>query len=113
MNKVNAKLFLAGLILILSGCSSQQSGNVGQLQSYAFSPKEADWILGGEPIEYENELWYPQDGTENLQDSEVYLLGEYRGVQLFVDKLDVRPYNRIYTKFNRNQYRYFEKRKSE
>ena len=104
-------LVLCAMVILISGCLTS-GGNVGELQSYPFPSREAEWILNGEPIEYETDLWYPKDGVENFLDSEVYLLGEYRGVQLFVEKQDVRPYDRIYTKFGRNQYRYFEKRKT-
>lgn len=96
-------------LLLLTGCINTQ-GNVGNVQSYLIPAVEAPWIRNGEPIEYEGELWYPADGTESLQDSEVFLIGEQRGIQFFVDKLDVRPYNRLYTKFGRNKFRYFKKR---
>ena len=99
-------MFLLGLFL--SSCRS--TGNVGQMQVYAYPPIEAEWIRKGEPISFEGELWYPQDGIETFLDSEIYLLGEYQEVQFFVEKLDVRPYKRLYTKFAHNQYRYFEKK---
>lgn len=70
---------------------------------------EADWIRQGEPIEYAGELWYPVDVLENLLDSEMYLLGEYRNVQFFISKEDIRPYDRLYTKFGLHKYRVFEK----
>lgn len=90
------------------GCA-QAPGNVGNLQSYPVSPIEAQWICDGEPLEFEGERWYPADGTESFLDSEVYSLGEYRGVQFFADKEDVRPYGRLYTKFGKNRFRYFER----
>ena len=99
------------LIVSTIGCHSTQ-GNVGQVQSYAAFTTELEWIRNGEPIVFENEKWYPKDGTETMQDSEVMLLGEYRGVQFFIDKEDVRPYKRLYTKFGRNKFRYFEKQMS-
>ena len=101
------------VILTLSGCVTSSGGNLGQLQSYTYPTWESDWIINGEPIQFEGAMWYPQDGTENFLDSEVALLGEYRNVQFFADRQDVRPYERLYTKFNRNQYRYFEQRKGE
>ena len=97
--------------LLTAGCASSKSGNIGNLQSYATPVNEAGWIRNGDPFEFEKELWYPQDGIENLLDSEVVLLGEYHNVQIFADKQDVRPFNRLYTKFNKNQFRYFEKQK--
>lgn len=97
--------------VFLSGCRTT-TGNVGQVHSYRIVSLEADWIRNGEPIEFEEELWYPTDGVENLLDSEVYILGEHRGVQYFVEKVDVRPYNRLYTKFAKNKFRYFSKREN-
>ena len=95
----------------LAGCAGSSVSNGGQLESYRAPAQEAEWIINGDPIEYDGKLWYPQDGTANLYDAEVYLIGEYRGVQFFVEKIDVKPYNRLYTKFGRNQYRYFELKK--
>ena len=97
-------------LLFFSGCQTS-TGNVGQVQSYVLAQAEADWIRNGEPIKFENELWYPQDGVESLLDLEVSSVGVYQGVQFFVDKTDVRPYNRLYTKFGRNLFRYYEKEK--
>jgi hypothetical protein len=105
-------LSLIYIVLYLIGCRTTQ-GNVGRLQSYSFMVIEAQWIRNGEPIEFEGALWYPRDGIESLMDSEVYMLGDYRGVQYFVDSLDVRPYDRLYTKFGKNKFRYFEKRQEQ
>ena len=74
-------------------------------------PSEAEWIRNGEPVEFEGERWYPQDGIENLLDSEVYQVGEYRSVPVFVEMTDVKPYDRLYTKFSKNKFRFFEKKK--
>ena len=110
---LNKKIFLCGALLIagfyFSGCAKGR-GNVGQVQSFTSGSVEPSWIRNGEPIEFEGEWWYPQDGIEGLMDSEVYLLGEYRQVQYFADKIDVRPYDRIYTKFGNNKFRYYSKR---
>lgn len=92
------------------GCGNT-TGNVGRMQNYAIANVEAAWIRKGEPIEFEKNQWYPADDIESLTDIEMYLLGEYRGVQFFVEKMDVRPYNRLYTKFGRNKFRFFEKKK--
>ena len=97
-------------LLSLAGCVTQ-TGNVGNLQSFSAPMVEAKWIRDGEPIEFEEALWYPADGIEGLMDSEVYHVGEYKGTQVFIDKLDVRPYERLYTKYGKNQFRYFEKEK--
>ena len=109
-----AFLLLLFLPAVFLGCAgSSRSGNVGNVFSYPVPSDEALWIRDGEPIEFEEDLWYPADGTEGFLDAEVELLGEYRGVQFFVDKTDVKPYNRLYTKFARNKFRYFEKNKKQ
>ena len=99
-------LFFA--FVFICGCQSS-AGNIGQVQSFQVPIMEEGWIRNGEPIEFEGEKWFPQDGTESLIDQEVQLMGEFRGVQFFIDKEDVRPFKRLYTKFGRNKYRYFEK----
>lgn len=96
------------IIFMLSACTNRL-GNTGQMQIYYIPSPEPEWIREGDPIEFEGELWYPHDGVENLLDAEVYLLGEYQGIQFFVEKIDVRPYNRLYTKFGRNSFRYYER----
>ena len=107
--KIRHFLFLF-FILVFCGCTTTRSGNRGQLQTFPVYTSEPEWIRNGEPLEYEGELWYPQDGVEGLLDSEVMYMGEYRGIQFFIDKIDVRPFDRIYTKFAKNKFRYFEKR---
>ncbi|GEM_PF-385041 len=97
-------------LLFLAGCLAQ-TGNVGNLQGYYAPTLEAKWIRDGEPIEFEGASWYPADGIESLMDSEVYHISEYKGTQVFIDKLDVRPYERLYTKYGKNQFRYFTKEK--
>ncbi len=99
---------LAFSLLFLAGCS-HKAGNVGNLAAYKTPSGEAQWIRNGEPIQFADELWYPQDGVDILLDGEVYLIGEYKGVQFFVEKIDVQPYNRVYTKFGRNKFRIFER----
>ncbi len=95
-------------LFFLAGCS-HKAGNVGNLSNYKVPSMEAPWIRNGEPIEFAQELWYPQDGIDILLDSEVLLIGKYKGVQFFVEKVDVQPYNRLYTKFSKNKFRIFEK----
>ena len=110
---LDSRLFALVFCFLLTGCTLHRGGgNEGQLQSFPFHTVEPSWIRNGEPIEFEGEMWYPQDGTETLLDSEVMYLGEYRGVQFFLDKVDVRPYDRLYTKFGKNKFRYFEKHTS-
>ena len=102
-----------GLLLVLTGlwggCASVNSGNNGQVQTYPVPAIEAVWIRDGDPIEYDGDRWYPVNDYEILQDSEVFRIGEYKGVQIFVEKIAVKPYERLYTKFDKNKFRYFER----
>ena len=92
------------------GCASLNPGNNGQLQSYPAPAIEAGWIRNGEPVILEGIKWFPANDYEVLQDSEVFQISEYKGVQVFVAKIDTKPYDRIYTKFDKNKFRYFERR---
>ena len=109
MRKITLLIFICVAGPGFAGCQTGRSGNTN-VNVFLLSASEADWIRNGEPIEFEKEKWYPQDGIESLLDSEVYIMGEYRGVQFFVDRTDVRPYNRLYTKFGKNKFRYFKKK---
>ena len=101
---------MLGLFLMAgAGCGNMSSGNSGQLQSYPAPIIEAGWIRNGEPVVYEGQEWFPKRDVEVLLDSEVYQIGEYKGVQIFVDKTDIKPYRRMYTKFAKNKFRYFER----
>ncbi len=97
---------LVSMFMLGAGCAST-GGNTGIVQSYAFASVEPLWVRNGEPVVYDGKKWYPRDDVEILQDSEIFLIGEYRNVQIFVDKLDVKPYERLYTKFGINRYRYY------
>ncbi len=101
-------VFAGAMISFLVGCSGAL---VGSRNPYAIPQSEAQWIRDGEPIVFENEAWYPKDDVDVLTNQEVYLLGEYEGVQFFVEKADVRPYNRLYTKFGENRFRVFVKQR--
>ena len=113
MKKIPGRLEL-GLALLLAGlfggCASVNSGNDGQVQSYAAPVIEAGWIRDGEPIDYDGSKWYPVNDYEVLEDSEVFQITEYKGVQVFVEKIATKPYDRLYTKFDKNKFRYFERR---
>ena len=98
---------------LAAGCSSTRSGNSGQLESYPYPVIEAGWVRNGEPIDYDGHKWFPVDDVENLLDPEVYQIGEYKGAQIFVDKIDAKPYDRIYTKFAKGKFRYFEQRRDD
>ena len=95
------------LCLIGAGCSSVQQ-NEGNMAKYPVALEEAAWIVEGEPIEFDGQWWYPQDGIDVLLDSEVVLRGEYKGVQFFTAKADVKPFHRLYTKFGRHKFRMYK-----
>ena len=97
-------------VVVGGGCARLISDNSGQVQSYPAPVIEAGWIRAGQPIEFDGHKWYPVNDYEVLEDSEVYQVGEYKGVQVFVEKIAVKPYERIYTKFDKNKLRYFERR---
>ena len=105
---IQGKCLLGALILCAAGCASQP-GNIGRMQSYPVKTIEAEWIRNGQPIDFEDELWFPVDDFETLMDSEVYQIGQFQGIEIFVEKIDVRPYDRIYTKFDVNKFRIFER----
>ena len=88
-------------VFIISGCANR----IMYKGDYPF--KETDWIRNGEPIMFEDEAWYPTDDIENLLDSEVILIGQYRQALFYIEKRDVKPINRIYTKFDYHKYRVF------
>ena len=94
--------------LSLSGCAHTGTDNESQLQSYPVPNIEAAWIREGQPIEFQGQRWYAVNDVEVLLDSEVYQVGEYKSVQIFVDKVDTKPYHRLYTKFGKNRFRFFE-----
>jgi hypothetical protein len=94
----------------LTSCVHRSTNNEGQLQSYPVPAVEAQWIREGQPIIINNDKFYPVNDVEILLDSEVYQVSEYKGVQIFVEKIDTKPYNRVYTKFGKNKFRFFEKR---
>ena len=113
MNNKRIRLGL-GLMFILAGsgggCTTVSSDNGGVVQSYPAPVIEAGWIRNGEPIEFDGHKWYPANDYEVLQDQEVFQVTEYKGVQVFVEKIAVKPYERIFTKFDKNKFRYFERR---
>lgn len=80
------------------------------VQIYSFPDIEPEWIRNGQPLEFEGELWYPQDDIALLTDPEVMRVGFYKDVEVFIAKTDIRPYNWLYTKFGKNKFRIFEKK---
>ena len=102
-------LFLISLLVVVAAGCASKTGNVGQVQVYPAPKVEAEWIRNGQPIEFEDELWFPVDDVEVLLDSEMTPLGEFQGVRIFAEKTDVRPFERLYTKFDVNKYRFYER----
>jgi len=99
-------IFLCVFMLTASGCvipkkAEEPVATVAELT-------EPAWIRNGEPLVFEGEDWFPTDNIESLLDSEVYQAGVYRDVVFFLEKADVRPFDRVYTHFGKNRYRAFE-----
>ena len=108
MKKISLCLLLVCIVFMV-GCASTKR-NAGMMAKYRVPESEADWIRDGEPIKFEEMLWYPEDRFDVLLDSEVYYVEDYRGVPFFVQKIDVKPYNYMYTKFGRNKFRVYLKK---
>ncbi len=104
-------VFATGAVaLALAVFALTGKGLAASPEPWAAPLTEPDWIRDGLPIEYDHSLWYPTREVENLLDAEVYLLGESRGVKFFCDRTDIKPFERIYTRFGKNRYRAFEKK---
>ncbi|MBF0388271.1 MAG: hypothetical protein HQL20_10565 [Candidatus Omnitrophica bacterium] len=69
---------------------------------------EPDWIRNGEAIELENNIWFPTREVERFMDGEMFRIGNYRGVEVFIERTDIRPFARLYTRFDQGRYRAFE-----
>ena len=110
MNRRIGFLCLTVCIMTTAWGCSRAKGNIGKMSLFRVPEQESMWIRDGQPIEFEGDFWYPQDSIEVLLDQEMYMAGEYRGVQFFVEKADVRPYKAVYTKFDRNKFRLYRKR---
>lgn len=109
MRKGKLNLILILACFLGAGCAGLTSQTKLNPTSFDYLETEPKWIQDGEPIEFEGELWYPTDEIEILLDSEVYLMGEYKGTQYFIEKVDVRPYTRLFTKFGHNKFRIFSR----
>ncbi|MFP4473053.1 MAG: hypothetical protein ACLFPX_04175 [Candidatus Omnitrophota bacterium] len=103
-NLIISVVMLAGALV--SGCAASAQ-NAGNMAKYAVPDQEAEWIRAGEPIVYEGVSWYPQDRVDLLLDAEVFHAGDYREVPFFISRIDVRPIDRLYTKFGRNKFRVY------
>jgi hypothetical protein len=99
---------MIGVALLVSGCVLTQGGPDRSFTS-SYPLTEPQWIRDGQPIDFEGALWYPTDNVEGILDTEVYQAGEFKGEQYYLDKTDVKPFDRLYTRFAKNRYRAFEK----
>jgi hypothetical protein len=97
------------VLLALGGCQTMQSGPDASAMA-GLERGEPGWIVNGEPISFEGNAWFPTDEVERFLESEVFRLGVYREVPFFVDRTDVRPFERIYTRFAPGRYRAFEQK---
>ncbi len=96
------------LIFVCAGCSlPSRTLDNANMSAPAMEP---EWIRNGEPIEIEDLSWYPTDEVERLMDNEVYQIGKYRDMAVFVERVDVKPFARVYTHFEKGRYRAFEPR---
>ena len=100
------KISIAVLCLTFLGCS-HIGHNTGNMPMFGIPEVEAEWIQNGEPIIFEGKEWYPMDRFYVLLDSELYFKKKYKDIPFFVQKIDVRPYQKIFTKFGRNKFRVF------
>jgi hypothetical protein len=97
---------VAVVLMGFGGCQMAQQKNDGFLNELTTEPA---WIRNAEPVEFEGAPWFPTDDIENLLDNEVYQAGVYREIPFYIDRADVRPFERIYILFARNKYRACEK----
>lgn len=101
-------VLMAGMVLLgLAGCMAARQRSEPSLTADQLT--EPVWIRHAEPVEFEAAAWFPTDNVENLLDHEVYQAGVYRDVPFFIDRTDVRPFERIYVRFAPNRYRACEK----
>ena len=98
---------LFSLLIMIFGCVSYAPGKFRG----DFPIKEDAWIREGLPIIFQDQSWYPTEDIENLLDSEMELRGEYKGVPFYIEKRQIQPFNRIYTKFDNHRYRVFKKQR--
>lgn len=101
------KTIFALLILSFAGCAASQSGSF----SREYKSKEAGWIKEGKPIIFEARSWYPTEYIENHIDSEMDYVDQFQNVPFYVERRQIKPFDRIYTKFDYHKYRLFLEKK--
>ena len=70
---------------------------------------EPAWVRNAEPLSFEEEDWFPTDEVESLLENEIFQVGVCRGLPVYIEKTDVRPFERLYTRFAKNRYRAFQR----
>ena len=99
-------IFLGIAALLAAGCAMPaKSLDTGGIDAPLSEPV---WVRNGEPMQMEDAAWYPTDEVENLLDQEMFRLGQYHGVDVFIERTDVKPFARLYTRFAKNRFRAFE-----
>lgn len=96
-------------LILFAGCAGGAMGRY--IRSYPI--READWIRDGKPIIYEGLNWHPTENIENHLDKEMEYVGEFQRVPFYVERRQIKPYNRIYTKFGYHKYRVFLEKKND
>ena len=100
-------LWVVFCLALAAGCGlPRRTDDTGIVTSSQLT--EPLWIRNGEPVIFEGEDWFPTDEVENFLDGEIYQAEVYRDVPVFIDRTDVRPFERVYTRFGKNRYRAFE-----
>ncbi len=99
---------LALLIFGFAGCAANQSGALNK----DFTTREAGWVKEGKPIIFESRSWYPTEYIENHVDSEMDYVDQFQNVPFYVERRQIKPFDRIYTKFDYHKYRLFIEKKS-
>ena len=101
-------VLLCAAVLFLAGTGCGLSPKTG-VEDVGYPLMEPEWIRNGETVEFDNEMWYPTREVENLLEYEVYPLVELKGVQFYIERTDIKPFQRLYTYFAKDRYRAFEK----
>ncbi|MEI6437462.1 MAG: hypothetical protein WCO69_01780 [Candidatus Omnitrophota bacterium] len=105
------RLFAGMMLLVLAGGGcSMPSRSLDNGAAALVAPVEAEWIRNGQPMEFDDLTWYPTDDVERLLDNEMYKIGQYKDVPVFIERIEVKPYARVYTRFEKGRYRAFEPR---
>ncbi len=95
------------VILVSAGCMRPPQ-SVNTLAEASLPLTEPVWVHNGEPIEMEGGVWFPTREVERFMDSEMFLIGKIRDTNVYVERTDVKPYARLYTRFDQGRYRAFE-----